>query len=197
MGQIVIGRKGFVDLLPRLAAPVYGTGRIAVALAQVAKTGGDASFDLRQILAFNRIASRGQRVSVTYRFRTASFDLDTRGVRDIDRLVHTLATPEMARRDLMVVGFSDAQGSPVRNVALGKAHADRVASLLRAKGVTPKLVTGLSRVARSPATARRMGSRRTAASRSGSRSLDAGSPLPRSLSSWHNRRRLPQPSHRV
>ncbi len=147
MGQIVVGRGGFVDLLPHLAGPDYGAGRIAVALAQVAKSGGDASFDLRQIQAFNRIASGRQRVSVTYRFRTASFDLDTRGMRDIDRLVQALAAPEMAHRDLMIVGFSDAQGSPVRNVALAQARADRVASLLRAKGVTPKLVTGLGRVA--------------------------------------------------
>ena len=146
-GQGVVGHKGFVDLLPHLAAPDYGAGRIAIALAQVAKAGGDASFDLRQIQAFNRIASGGQRMSVTYRFRTASFDLDTRGVRDIDRLVKALATPELARRDLMVVGFSDAQGSPARNVTLAKSRADRVATLLRAKGVTPKLVAGLGRVA--------------------------------------------------
>ncbi len=146
-GQDVVGHKGFVDLLPRLAAPDYGAGRIATALAQVAKEHGDASFDLRQIQAFNRIASGGQRMSVTYRFRTASFDLDTRGVRDIDRLVKALASPEMAHRDLTVVGFSDAQGSPARNVALAKARADRVATLMRAKGVTPKLVTGLGRVA--------------------------------------------------
>ena len=61
--------------------------------------------------------------------------------------VARLATPELARRDLMVVGFSDAQGSPARNVVLAKSRADRVATLLRAKGVTPKLVAGLGRVA--------------------------------------------------
>ena len=146
-GQAEVGRRGFIDLLPRLSTPDYAATRIAGALAQVAKTGGDAAADLRQIQAFNRIASGGRRLSITYRFRTGSFDLDTRAVRDIDRLVNALQTPGMGGRDVTIVGFSDAQGSASRNVTLSRARADRVAALLRNKGLVPKLVTGLGRVA--------------------------------------------------
>ena len=145
-GQAEAASKGFVDLQPRLSSPEYSTSRIQQALNQVAGTQSEP-IDYKAIQLFNQVASGGRRLSVTFRFRSASFDLDTRSVRDVERVVAAVRAPELAQRSLVVVGFSDSQGASIRNVRLAQARAERIGKLLRAQGIAPKLVIGLGRIA--------------------------------------------------
>lgn len=145
-GQKETASKGFIDLLPRLSAPDYSAARMQQALDQAAATQSE-TLDYRAIQVFNQIASAGRRLSVTFRFRSASFDLDNRSVSDVSRLVAALKTPELSDHSLIVIGFSDSQGAAMRNVRLAQARAERISRLLRAQGLTPKAVLGLGRVA--------------------------------------------------
>jgi phosphate transport system substrate-binding protein len=125
-GQAVVARAGFVDLRPecdpnaRDHAGLEGWLRAAL---------GSAC-----------------RLSVDLRFDSASQQLDTRALRDLQRLGGLLARGEYAGRRLALLGFSDGQGRRADNVALSLARASVVADQLRARGLGVELVRGLGPV---------------------------------------------------
>jgi phosphate transport system substrate-binding protein len=146
-GQELVGKKGFVDLTPQYSSDLYGPNRVALALSEINTDSREGYDDFRNLQSFSRVATNSQRITVTFRFQSGSSDLDSRAVRDIDRVVEALKSPALANREVAVLGFSDAVGSLVQNVALSKMRASQIAGLISAKGVMPKLVTGFGRVA--------------------------------------------------
>jgi phosphate transport system substrate-binding protein len=75
------------------------------------------------------------RLSMDFRFDTGSAQLDTRGLRDLQRIVTLMGHPENAGRSLLLLGFSDAHGSRQDNVGLSQDRAAFVAQQLRARGL--------------------------------------------------------------
>jgi phosphate transport system substrate-binding protein len=146
-GQDLVGKKGFVDLTPQYSNDVYGPNRVALALSDLSPDSRESFDDFRYLQMFSRIATSSQRVTVTFRFQSGSSDLDSRAVRDIDRVAEALKSPALANREIAVLGFSDAVGAAVQNVALSKMRATQIAALLAAKGVTAKVVAGFGRAA--------------------------------------------------
>lgn len=136
-------QEGFVSLLPELSAPAY-VGQRIIQAAQHQDNGADAA---RQFSEFSRAVARASRLSITYRFQTASDALDSRAVRDIDRLAEFLSQPENRDRKVLLAGFADPRGAFFRNVTLSKRRADAVASALRQRGVTIANVEGYGPVA--------------------------------------------------
>jgi phosphate transport system substrate-binding protein len=146
-GQSQAAQKGFVDLIPQLSTDTYGPIRVGLALADLGADGHGTTDDVRYLESFAKVATGSQRVTVTFRFATGSSDLDSRAVRDIDRLADALKSPALANREVSVLGFSDAVGAAVQNVRLSEMRAHQIEGLLESKGVTPKLVTGYGKAA--------------------------------------------------
>lgn len=139
-GQAIVGQKNFVNLDPELAGSGYGQNRVALAMALFAK-------EQRNIDSFAKIAATGTRLSVTFRFQTGSDELDSRAVRDLDRLAEFLHSSVAAGRKVAVLGFTDNRGSDIRNQRLSQDRAAAVANILRQKGIKVDLVGGLARTA--------------------------------------------------
>ncbi len=111
-GQEVVKSSGFVDLTLRATA----TGSCAACPARYAE-----------------LAKTGKRLSLDFRFRTGSAELDNRGLRDLDRVLSFLRENSQVR--LVLVGFSDARGAPAQNSKLSLERAKKLAELLRERGV--------------------------------------------------------------
>jgi phosphate transport system substrate-binding protein len=113
-GQAVVGDAGFVPLSLR---------------AESTQVTGNAPPPYR------KLASGATRLSVNFRFRLASSDVDAKALHDLDRLTKFLASPMNRGRKLALAGFADAQGSENANLALSKQRADIIAKLLAQRGV--------------------------------------------------------------
>jgi phosphate transport system substrate-binding protein len=73
-------------------------------------------------------------VSLDFRFRSGSAELDSRGLRDLQRLLAFLRENAGAR--LVLVGFSDGRGSASTNTALSRERAQKVGHELNERGVS-------------------------------------------------------------
>jgi len=91
---------------------------------------------------YAQLAPSSERLSLDFRFRTGSSELDTKATDDIKRVSALLASSEYAGRGLMLVGFADSTGSAALNTKLSKQRADAVAAQMQQLGVAPVLVTG-------------------------------------------------------
>jgi phosphate transport system substrate-binding protein len=120
-GQEVVARTGFVDL--------------SVALIDAAPC--DASCPR----AYAVLVADAQRLSLDFRFRRSSDVLDSRGSRDLDRVVQLLQDHPGGR--VLLLGFSDSSGGRDANRRLAQARADAVARELTMRGVRPAVVRGL------------------------------------------------------
>jgi len=122
-GQRVVRAAGFVSLLPDcdpIPSPCAGCPREYVESVRGAC-----------------------RISLDFRFEDASLQLDTRGLRDLLRVVKMLERPKYAGRGIVLLGFSDATGSPGDNLSLSQQRAHIVAQQLRARGLHVFLERGL------------------------------------------------------
>jgi phosphate transport system substrate-binding protein len=114
-GQLVVRQAGFVDLEIKERAPERCEGACPARYA--------------------RLASRARRLSLDFRFRAGSSELDSRAVRDVQRVVAYLAARPAPR--LVLVGFTDRVGDRAANLQLSRERAKRVADELAAHGVAP------------------------------------------------------------
>jgi phosphate transport system substrate-binding protein len=86
-----------------------------------------------------RIA-HAQRISLDFRFRTGSDDVDSRASRDLDRVVQFLRGYPNAK--LMLLGFSDSAGIPLANIKLSEHRAATIARELEVRGIHAAVVDG-------------------------------------------------------
>ena len=63
---------------------------------------------------------------LTFRFPTNVFSLDSKALRDLDRLVDYMSRPENADREFIFVGFADSLGEFANNDRLSLNRADTV-----------------------------------------------------------------------
>lgn len=114
-GQAAVRAAGLVDLRPTCEASTSQCARCTPAY---------------------RLATAGAcRFNVNFRFEGKTTELDTRGLRDLQRLIATLAKPEYAGKSLVLVGFSDASGGPVASLTRSNDPARSIADQLRARGL--------------------------------------------------------------
>ncbi|APR88418.1 Serine/threonine kinase PKN11 [Minicystis rosea] len=119
-GQKVVRSTGFIDLGVELESPGPCAGRCTPGYA------------LR--------VQHAQRLSVNFRFRAGTTQLDSRGVRDVDRLVSFLR--QHSDKSLMLIGFSADEGSAAQSLADSRARAKAVEAELGARGVHVGVVEG-------------------------------------------------------
>jgi phosphate transport system substrate-binding protein len=88
-------------------------------------------------------ATRGaERLSINFRFKRGSAELDGKARQDIDGIVKFLATAPAGARRAMLFGFADKSGKETVNRALSKQRAGAVATELREHGVVLDAVDG-------------------------------------------------------
>jgi phosphate transport system substrate-binding protein len=122
-GQRVVQSAGFVDLRPSCDA---NAPRCTSCSAEY------------------KSAIRGAcRLSVDFRFDGGSTQLDTRALRDLQRLVTLMGLPENAARAVVLLGYSDGRGPRGDNMSLSQQRAEIVAGQLRARGLHTGAVLGL------------------------------------------------------
>ncbi len=120
-GQEIVSSSGFVKQTIDLHRPMIP----ADALAEYVRTVNNA-----------------ERLSLNCRFRFGSMELDSKAVRDLDRIALLIREPRFKGRDLMLLGFSDGLGANAGNLKMSKTRATVVAQHLIARGVNPRVVSG-------------------------------------------------------
>lgn len=91
------------------------------------------------------LTARSQRLSINFRFKDGSDELDTKGISDLDRLVKYVEINSPKRVQLF--GFSDSEGDKAENLALSLRRAQVVEQQLIARGIYPLVARGLGEVA--------------------------------------------------
>jgi phosphate transport system substrate-binding protein len=122
-GQRTVAAAGFVDLRP-VCEP-------------------NAADCPRCSFAYREAVRSACRLSIDFRFDRNASQLDTRALRDLQRVVAMMAQPENRSRAFVLLGFSDGEGQRFANVALSQERASIVAQQLRASGLRVDLVKGL------------------------------------------------------
>jgi phosphate transport system substrate-binding protein len=136
--QPVIADVGFVDQTPDSLGFDDQGGRIAYAL-----NAPNEDFDIAQMRQLIADMNGAKRLSITFRFRTGSFELDTKARADIDRLAELIRTPDLRGKEVLLLGYADAVGPYQANSLLSVSRAKQVRDTLLAvaKGsLNPSLV---------------------------------------------------------
>lgn len=124
-GQAILRNADFVDQSPDVLGFGQQTSRIAYALNAKGE-----DFDMELMRSLIGEIKPAQRLSITYRFQTNSFVLDSKALSDITRLRDLLLTQDYANKSLMIVGFADSLGSFASNLKLAEKRAAAVSRAL-------------------------------------------------------------------
>jgi phosphate transport system substrate-binding protein len=106
-------------------------------LGAIRNAGPDVSLEELQTLA--AAMTGGERLSLTFRFRDGSADLDDHSRDNLEDLARLIATGGGAGKRLTLAGFSDGSGDPGVNKALSRDRAEAVRARLR--DIAPDLST--------------------------------------------------------
>jgi phosphate transport system substrate-binding protein len=120
-GQEAVGSSGFVPQTVRPEALTVDAGAPA---------------------EYRKLTQGAQRLSLNFRFRTGSADLDNKARLDLDRVVDFLSDMNVPAQSIMLFGFADSQGGRELNLKLSRERAQSVASQFQQRGVKPGVVTG-------------------------------------------------------
>jgi phosphate transport system substrate-binding protein len=114
-GQKVVEAAGFVDLRPECDPT--------------------ASHCASCTAAYRELLAGACRLSTDFRFDRGSARLDTRALRDLQRIAALMARSEYRSKSIVLLGFSDANGTRDDNLLLSRQRASGVAAQLRARGL--------------------------------------------------------------
>lgn len=87
------------------------------------------------------LTKRSQRLSINFRFKDGSDELDTKALNDLDRLVKFVEKNYPKR--LQLFGFSDGEGDKQQNLELSLRRAKVVEEHLIARGIYPLIARGM------------------------------------------------------
>ena len=120
-GQKITQNEGFVSLtIDKISQPIPA----------------DAPPKYRQSIV------NADRLSLNFRFRSGSSELDNRGKRDLERLINFLIKPENRGKSIRLLGFADTRGERAANCYLSKVRAEKVATILQWRGITTEAIEG-------------------------------------------------------
>ncbi len=91
---------------------------------------------------YRQAVANASRLSLNFRFKSGSSELDNRGRRDLERLVNFLTMPENRNKSIRLLGFADSRGERKANCYLSEVRADKVATILQWRGIKTEIVKG-------------------------------------------------------
>lgn len=136
--QPVIQAAGFVD---------QGIGRIGFELqgdrlANAVLAAGDDPERMREVQRMIALLMEAERLTLTYRFRDGSSDLDPQSASNIRRLADALGRGEFDEKELIFVGFTDGEGPSAGNLRLSERRASAVRRVIESfRGDVPVTLT--------------------------------------------------------
>lgn len=126
--QPVIRAAGFVD---------QGIGRIPFdrqgdRLANAVLTAGDDAARMEEVQRMVAGLMEGQRLTMTFRFRDGSSELDPHSASNVRRLTDAIGRGEFDGKELVFVGFTDGDGAADGNLRLSERRARAVRQAISA-----------------------------------------------------------------
>jgi phosphate transport system substrate-binding protein len=91
---------------------------------------------------YAKLTAKAQRLSLNFRFRTGSSQVDNKALVDLDRVVSFISDLRYTGREVMLFGFADSTGGEAVNDRLAKERAHTVADQFEQRGLKPGMVTG-------------------------------------------------------
>ncbi|HET9768996.1 MAG TPA: phosphate ABC transporter substrate-binding/OmpA family protein [Thermoanaerobaculia bacterium] len=122
-GQAVVDQVGFVGQRVEPAAPTTSIAELAGAPAE-----------------YRAFVTGARTLPFSFRFRSNSAQLDTKGAKDLERLVAYVAS--RSSEQVLLFGFADGSGAAAANRRLSQQRASSVADELRREGVEAAVVRG-------------------------------------------------------
>jgi phosphate transport system substrate-binding protein len=92
---------------------------------------------------YRQLTTGATRLSLDFRFRTGSSDLDNKALADLDRVVTFLTDLHYSGQNILLFGFADGIGPTEVNDELSKNRATAVAQQFEQRGVNASAVVGL------------------------------------------------------
>lgn len=92
---------------------------------------------------YRRLTTGATRLSLDFRFRSGSSDLDNKALADLDRVVTFLTDLHYSGQNILLFGFADSTGTSQVNDALSTNRANVVAQQFEQRGVNASAVIGL------------------------------------------------------
>ena len=134
-GQTALKAAGAVDLLPSTATEGYAADRLDG--AGNALDGGRTRVRQTDVRAFEEATQNADRLSITFRFLEGTDNLDARAEADLGRLAALMQTPDYAKSQLILIGYSAARGDYGANRSLSRERSQNVRNrLVNSLGVT-------------------------------------------------------------
>lgn len=104
---------------------------------------GNGKVDPSAPAEYQVLTRNAKRLSLNFRFRAGRAELDSKGQRDVERLLTYLAQHGDAAQHVMLIGFADHnEVMPIHSLDLSVERADLVADLLLKDGIAPLRVRG-------------------------------------------------------
>ena len=119
-GQNIVARIGFVELNVKA---------------------GSAAAAANSTPAYMKLIAGAQRLSLNFRFRPGSTELDNRALADLDRVSGFLSDPAHQHGGIILCGFADAIGAGETNQALASSRATGVEAEFKRRGIVPVAVS--------------------------------------------------------
>jgi phosphate transport system substrate-binding protein len=91
---------------------------------------------------YTRMTSGAQRLTLNFRFRAGSSELDNKALVDLDRVVSFISDLRYSGKDVMLFGFADSTGRDAANETLSKDRARTVSGQFEQRGLKAGGVTG-------------------------------------------------------
>ncbi len=91
---------------------------------------------------YREIARHAERLSVNFRFRSGSAELDNKAKQDILRLAEFIKLPANQDKKIQLIGFGDQKDSSSRALVLSQMRAIAVKSALYQQGVSTETIIG-------------------------------------------------------
>jgi phosphate transport system substrate-binding protein len=100
------------------------------------------SVDPKAPRAYKNMTAGAERLTLDFRFRTGSADLDNKALADLDRTISLLSDLKYTGDNVMLLGFADSTGTMEKNQTLSEQRAKAVADQFVPRGLRVRMVNG-------------------------------------------------------
>lgn len=140
--QSAVEAAGFVNFRVALPPDSYTGSRLDA--AGDAQEGGRTRVRPSDVHAFEDATQRASRLPITFRFQPGSDDLDSRAQDDLHRLASLMQIAPYNKMEVVLIGFTQAQGDYVANRDVSRMRAQVIRdSLAAAFSLNPALTVGV------------------------------------------------------